>query len=53
MLGYKVNLGKFKKAEILSNIFSDHKAMRSEINYKKKKKTKEQKALQKPQIQGS
>ena len=38
MLGYKVNLGKFKTAEILSNIFSDHKAMRSEINYKKKKK---------------
>ena len=53
MLGYKVNLGKFKKAEILSNIFSDRKAMRSEINYKKKKKKKEQKALQKPQIQGS
>jgi len=32
MLGYRVNLGKLKKTEILSNIFSDHNAMRSEIN---------------------
>ena len=33
MLGCKVNLGKFKKTEIPSNIFSDHNAMRSEINH--------------------
>ena len=32
MLGYKVNLGKLKKTEILSSIFSDHNTMRSEIN---------------------
>ena len=43
VLGYKVNLGKFKKTEILSNIFSDHNAMRSEINYKKKKKKERKK----------
>ena len=36
MLGYKANLSKFKKTEIISSIFSDHNAMRIEINYKKK-----------------
>ena len=36
MLGHKVSLGKFKKIEIISSIFSDHNAMRLEINYKKK-----------------
>ena len=30
-------LGKFKKTEVLSSIFSDHNAMRLEINHKKKK----------------
>ena len=35
MLGHKVSLGKFKKIEIISSIFSDHNAMRLEINYKK------------------
>ena len=30
------NLSKFKKIEILSSIFSDHNAMRLDINYKKK-----------------
>ena len=38
MLHHKVNLGKFKKIEIISDIFSDHKALRLEINYKGKKK---------------
>ena len=38
ILGHKSNLGKFKKIEIVSSIFSDHKAMRLEINYRKKKK---------------
>ena len=35
ILGHKSNLSKFKKIEILSSIFSDHKAMRPDINYKK------------------
>ena len=34
-LGHKENLSKFKKIEIISSIFSDHNAMRLEINYKK------------------
>jgi len=33
---HKASLSKFKKKEILSTIFSNHKAMRLEINYKKK-----------------
>ena len=37
MLGHKVSLTKFKKIEIISSIFSDHKTMRLEM--KKKKKT--------------
>ena len=37
ILGYKSNLSKFKKIEIISSIFSDHSAMRLDINYKKKK----------------
>ena len=36
MLGHKVSLGKFKKIEIMSNIFSNHEAIRLEINHKKK-----------------
>ena len=36
ILGHKSNLSKFKKIEIISSIFSDHKAMRLGINYKKK-----------------
>ena len=36
--GHKTSLGKFKKIKILSNIFSNHNAMRLEISYKKKKK---------------
>ena len=38
MLGHNVSLGKFKKIEIISSIFSDHNAMRLEVNYKKKEK---------------
>ena len=34
--GHKSNLSKFKKIEIISSIFSDHNAMRLDINYKKK-----------------
>ena len=39
ILGHKSNLSKFKKIEIVSSIFSDHNALRLDINYKKKKKT--------------
>ena len=35
MLGHKVSLGKFKKIEIISSMFSDCNAMRLEINKKK------------------
>ena len=41
ILGHESSLGKFKKIEIISSIFSDHNAMRLEINYRGKKvKTK-------------
>ena len=36
ILGHKSNLSKLKKIEIVSSIFSDHNAMRVDINYKKK-----------------
>ena len=36
ILGHKSNLSKFKKTEIVSSIFSDHNAIRLDINYKKK-----------------
>ena len=36
ILGHKSNLSKFKKTEIVSCIFSDHSAMRLDINYKKR-----------------
>ena len=37
ILGHKSSLSKFKKIEIISSIFSDHNAMRLEINYREKK----------------
>ena len=36
ILGYKSNLGNFKKIEIISGIFSDHDTIRLENNNKKK-----------------
>ena len=36
ILGDKSNLGKFKKIEIVSSIFSNHNAVRLNINYRKK-----------------
>ena len=36
ILCHKSSLGKFKKIEILSSIFSDHNAIRLDINYRKK-----------------
>ena len=35
-LGHRSSLGKFKKTEIVSSIFSNHNAMRLDINYRKK-----------------
>ena len=35
ILCHKSNLSKFKKIDIISSIFSDHNAMRLDINYKK------------------
>ena len=36
ILGHKSNLSIIKKIEIISSIFSNHNAMRLDINYKKK-----------------
>ena len=36
ILGHKSNLSKFKKIGIVSGTFSDHNAMKLDINYKKK-----------------
>ena len=35
-MGHKSSLGKFKKVEIFPSIFSDHNAVRLDVNYKKK-----------------
>ena len=44
MLGHKISLNTFKKIEIISSIFSNHNAMKLEINYKNTEKhTKTQK----------
>ena len=43
MLGHKESIGKFKKTQVLSNVFSRHNTGRLEINYKKKKKCKKHK----------
>ena len=37
MIGHKASLNKFKKIEIISSIFSDHKGLKLETNYKGKK----------------
>ena len=42
ILGHKSSLGKFKKIEIISSIFSDHSTMRLHINYRKKSVKKKQ-----------
>ena len=48
ILGHKSSLSKLKKIETISSIFSDHNAVRLEINYrgKKCKKRKHMKAKQ-------
>ena len=37
IMGHKSSLGKFKKIEIISIIYSEHNTMRLEISYKKKR----------------
>ena len=37
ILGHKSSLGKFKNVEIISSIFSDHNAVRLDVNYGKEK----------------
>ena len=36
ILGHKSSLGKFKKTEVISSIFSDHNVVRLDVNYRKK-----------------
>ena len=36
ILGNRLSLGKLKKTEMVSSIFSNHNAMRQDINYRKK-----------------
>ena len=38
IFGHKSNLSELKKNEIVSSIFSEHNAIRLDINYKKRKK---------------
>ena len=36
ILGHKSSLGKFKKIEVISSVFSDHNSMKLDINYRNK-----------------
>ena len=36
ILGHKSSLGKFKQIEIIPSIFSDHNAVKLDLNYRKK-----------------
>ena len=36
ILGHKSSFGKFKKTEIISSIFSDHSAVRLDVNHRNK-----------------
>ena len=40
ILGHKYSLGKFKTTEIIPSIFSDHNAVKLDVNYRKEKKKK-------------
>ena len=40
MLGHKTSLNKFKKIEIISSIFSDHRGLKLETNLKEKNSKK-------------
>ena len=39
ILGHKSTLGKLKKIEVISSMFSDHNVVRLDVNYRGKKKT--------------
>ena len=41
ILGHKSSLGKFNKIEIIPVIFSDHSAVRLDLNYREKKAIKD------------
>ena len=43
ILGHKSSLGKAKKFEIISSIFSDHYVVRLDVNYRRKKRKKKKK----------
>ena len=36
ILGHKSSLGKFKQIEIIPNLFSNHNAVRLDVNYRRK-----------------
>ena len=40
ILGHKANLNKFRSIEIISSMFSDHNAMKLEINHRKRNEQK-------------
>ena len=40
ILGHKSSFGKFKKIQIISSLFSDHNAVRLDVNYREKKTIK-------------
>ena len=40
ILDHKSSLGKFKKTEIIPSLFSDHNAVRLDVNYREKKNNK-------------
>ena len=40
ILGHKTSLGKFKRIEIISSLFSDHSAIRLDVNCREKKTIK-------------
>ena len=39
MIGHKTSLNKFKKIDVISSIFSDHKRLKLETNHKEKTPT--------------
>ena len=50
ILGHKSNLSKFKKIEIISSTFSNHNAIRLDINYKEKNCKKHKHMGNKPHV---
>ena len=46
ILGHKARLGKVKKIDIISSIFSDYNVISLEVNYKKKKNCKKHRYLE-------